>query len=103
MATIAPESPTHSTVLVAESTSESLPATDTIIVLVGPAAGSHGDDHRGSRTERANPADPDEALRVAIKAAVDAGDTARAMALLEVLRSSPKPALVVDLAARRGR
>jgi hypothetical protein len=41
--------------------------------------------------------DPDEALKIAIKAAVDAGDVARAMALLEVLKGAPKAAPVVSL------
>ena len=51
--------------------------------------------------------DPDEHLRAAIKAAVDAGDLDRAGKLLEVLRGpSPAAAIaplapVVDLAARR--
>jgi hypothetical protein len=41
--------------------------------------------------------DPDDALRVAIKAAVDAGDLARAAALLQVLADEPKPAPVLSL------
>jgi hypothetical protein len=52
-------------------------------------------------TSEAQSADPDEALRAAINAAVDAGDVARAMALLEVLKASPRPAAVVDIASRR--
>ncbi len=44
----------------------------------------------GESTSIAISVDPDDALRVAIKAAVDAGDLARASALLDVLRSSPK-------------
>ena len=43
-------------------------------------------------------ADPDDALRAAIKAAVDAGDLGRATALLEVLKATPKPAVVLTLA-----
>lgn len=62
------ESPGQSTVLVAEST--------TIPV----------------------PTDPDDALRAAIKAAVDAGDLARATALLEILKAAPKVAPVLTLA-----
>ncbi len=48
-----------------------------------------------------DPVDPDDALRAAIKAALDAGDLARAGALLDVLRSAPKPAPVVVLEERR--
>jgi hypothetical protein len=43
-------------------------------------------------------ADPDEALRQAIKAALDAGDLARVRALLDVL--DPPRAPVVELARR---
>lgn len=42
--------------------------------------------------------DPDDALRAAIKSAIDAGDLARATALLEVLKASPKPAAVLSIA-----
>jgi hypothetical protein len=45
--------------------------------------------------------DPDEALRVALKAAVDAGQWGRARALTELLANPPKAAVVVDLATRR--
>jgi hypothetical protein len=45
--------------------------------------------------------DPDEALRTAIKAAVDAGDFARVEALVAVLKGDPaKLAPVVPLASR---
>ncbi len=54
-----------------------------------------------STPEPLPPNDPDEALKLAVKAAVDAGDTARAMALLEVLKATPKPAPVVRLEERR--
>lgn len=54
-----------------------------------------------SEPRKPEPTSPDAALRVAIKAAVDAGDLARASALLEVLRATPKPAPVVDIATRR--
>jgi hypothetical protein len=47
--------------------------------------------------------DPDEALRTAIKAAVDAGDFDRARALVAILEAAPKPAPVVDLATRRSK
>lgn len=61
-------------------------------------------DSRRSESVSGQPTtDPDEALRVAIKAALDAGDLARASALLEVLKASPKPATVVQLAPRKPR
>jgi hypothetical protein len=50
--------------------------------------------------------DPDEALKLAIKAALDAGDLARVSALVEVLKatSMPTPASnVIDLDAERQR
>ena len=74
ISSIASESPTQSPVLVAKSTPIPVPATD-----------------------------PDEALRTAIKVALDAGDLARATALLEVLRATPKPAAVLTLAVQRER
>ena len=43
----------------------------------------------------------DEALRVAIVAALDAGDFARVKALVAVLEASPKPAPVLTLATRK--
>jgi hypothetical protein len=45
----------------------------------------------------------DDALRMAIKAALDAGDLARVKALVAVLESTParKPAPVVELVPRR--
>jgi hypothetical protein len=49
------------------------------------------------------PADPDEALRVAIVAAVYAGDTGRARALLDVLDAKPERGAVLALAQRKGR
>jgi hypothetical protein len=45
--------------------------------------------------------DPDEALKTAIKVAVDAGQYDRAAKLLDVLRSTPAVAAVIDLAKRR--
>lgn len=50
--------------------------------------------------ERAEPEriDPDDALRAAIKAAVDAGDFARVKALVAVLEAWPKPAAVLSIA-----
>lgn len=39
------------------------------------------------------PADADEALKVAIKAAIDAGDVARAQALMTILVESPPDCL----------
>lgn len=73
--------------------------------VVPPIASTTSDEATvlaGTRPAESEPrSDPDEALKTAIKVAVDAGDTARAMALLEVLRASPKPAGVVDLASRR--
>jgi hypothetical protein len=53
--------------------------------------------HARRRSRETQSVDPDEALELAIKAAVDAGDVARAMALLEVLQSAPRPAPVVSL------
>jgi hypothetical protein len=52
--------------------------------------------------------DPDRALRIAIKDAVDRGNFDRAAKLLDVLRAAPAPAPqtsapVVDLASRRTR
>lgn len=44
---------------------------------------------------------PDGALKAAIHAAVDAGQYDRAIRLLEVLRSTPDLAAVLDLAQRR--
>jgi hypothetical protein len=44
--------------------------------------------------------DPDAALKMAIKAAVDAGQYERAAKLLEVLRATP-PAKVLELLKRR--
>jgi hypothetical protein len=43
--------------------------------------------------------DPDEAVRTAIKAAVDAGRFDLAARLLDVLREAPKPGAVVRLEA----
>ena len=48
-------------------------------------------------THESQPLDADEALRVAIKAAVDAGQIERAQALLALLAGAPKPATVVDI------
>jgi hypothetical protein len=45
--------------------------------------------------------DPDEALRVALKAAVDAGQWERVRVLTDLLASAPKGAEVVELATRR--
>jgi hypothetical protein len=45
--------------------------------------------------------DPDDALRIAIKAAVDAGDLARATRLIEVLGATAPSAAVVELGLRR--
>jgi hypothetical protein len=45
--------------------------------------------------------DPDDALRGAIHTAVDAGLYDRAVRLIEVLKSTPSVAPVVDLAKRR--
>lgn len=54
-------------------------------------------------------ADPDEALRMAIKAAVDAGNLERAKALLAVLEATPPPIAqattrsnIVSLTTKRG-
>jgi hypothetical protein len=49
------------------------------------------------------PTDPDDALRDAIRAALDAGDLDRVHALTTVLKAARAPAAprVVDLAARR--
>jgi hypothetical protein len=67
----ASESPSRSTVLVADSAPET------------------------------KPSDADEALRTAIKAAIDAGNIERARVLIELLAEKPKVAPVVDLATRR--
>jgi hypothetical protein len=45
--------------------------------------------------------DPEEALRVAVVAAVQAGDTGRARALLDVLDAKPSPAVVVTLKSKK--
>jgi hypothetical protein len=45
--------------------------------------------------------DPDEALKVALKAAVDAGQWERVRVLTELLATPPKAAAVVELATRR--
>lgn len=47
--------------------------------------------------------DPDDALRTAIKASLDAGDYDRVRALVVVLESAPKPAPILTLADRRRR
>jgi hypothetical protein len=44
---------------------------------------------------------PDEALKVALKAAVDAGQWERVRVLTELLATPPKGAAVVELATRR--
>jgi hypothetical protein len=49
------------------------------------------------------PATSDEALRLAIKLAVDAGEYERAAALLEVAKGTRKPGTVTPLDAVRGR
>lgn len=54
----------------------------------------------GSEPAEPKPSDPDAALRLAIKVAVDAGDLDRAGKLLDILKGTPK---VVDLASRRER
>jgi hypothetical protein len=60
--------------------------------------GASGSKHRTS----AVPANADEALRLAIKLAVDAGEFERASALLEVINSTvPKEATVAPLSAWR--
>jgi hypothetical protein len=46
-------------------------------------------------------ADPDAALRAAIKVAVDAGDVSRAGALLELMKPMNPGATVIALGARR--
>ncbi len=46
--------------------------------------------------------DPDEAVRTAIKAAVDAGRLELAARLLDVLREAPKPGAVVRLETVKG-
>ena len=45
--------------------------------------------------------DPDEALKVALKAVVDAGQWERVRGLTEMLATPPKAGAVVELAARR--
>jgi hypothetical protein len=45
--------------------------------------------------------DPDDALRIAIKAAVDAGDLARATRLIEVLGASAPSGAIIELGLRR--
>ena len=55
------------------------------------------------RTKPKPSVDPDEALREAVKAALDAGNLARVRALLDVLEAVPAPAAtVLCLAGRRG-
>jgi hypothetical protein len=55
----------------------------------------------GSRGSHLDAVDPDEALRVALKAAVDAGQWERVRVLTELLANPPRGAGVVELAARR--
>ena len=73
----------------------------------GPSASDESPEQSTVLDARSTPEpqriDPDEALRVAIKAAVDVGDVARARALLDILEAKPKPAPVVRLEARRGK
>jgi len=45
--------------------------------------------------------DPDDALKLALKAAVDAGQWERVRVLTELLANPPKGAVVVELAGRR--
>ena len=45
--------------------------------------------------------DPEQAIRNAVKACIDAGDDDRAAHLMQFLKAFPKPAVVVDLAAKR--
>lgn len=47
------------------------------------------------------PTDPDDALRAAVKAAIDAQDLERASKLIELLKSTPKAAPVIALATMR--
>jgi hypothetical protein len=47
--------------------------------------------------------DTDDAIRVAAKLAIDAGDIGRARALLDALDAKPKPATVLSLAKPRAR
>jgi len=44
--------------------------------------------------------DTDEAIRIAAKVAIEAGDTKRARALLDLLDARPKPATLLTLAER---
>lgn len=59
---------------------------------------TQGDDKQ--RDVSASPTDTDEAIRSAAKLAIDAGDTARARALLDLLDAKPKPAPVLTLARK---
>jgi hypothetical protein len=47
--------------------------------------------------------DADEALKTAIKVAVDAGEYERAMKLIEVLKATPPLAAVLSIASRAPR
>lgn len=81
---------------------EETKVTDAIVARPGdrrdePVSATRDYDERRAETETL---DPDAALRTAIKAAVDAGDVARASALLEVLKISTKPATVLRLATK---
>ena len=53
------------------------------------------------RDDSRRPIDPLEAVRVALKLAVDAGQYELAAKLLDVLKSAPAPAKVVDLVRSR--
>jgi hypothetical protein len=71
-----------------------------------PAASSSGDDADwATKDDATRPAvsastvDTDEAIRAAAKLAIDAGDTKRARALLDLLDAKPKAAPVLTLAA----
>jgi hypothetical protein len=55
----------------------------------------------GAERPESQPADPDAALRAAIKAALDAGDFDRVKALVAVLEASPKAAPVVPIRGLR--
>jgi len=64
-----------------------------------PLAVARNDHARRPSTTFSGPEDPDEALRGAIKAALDVGDLARVRALLDVLDPPKAPAL--ELARHR--
>jgi hypothetical protein len=62
-----------------------------------------GAEYSDASEPRAEPLTSDEAIRLAIKLAVDAGDYERAAALLDVAKRTSKPGSVTTIDSARGR